>query len=391
MKKLLVKNVRVWTMDENNTRYEGWVLTDEGRITELGAGEPPESWEIKTIDGLGGVLTPGLIDVHSHVGLYEDGLGFEGADGNEDTDPATPQLRAIDGANPMDRSFKEALEAGITCVAISPGSANPIGGQIALVKTAGNRIDDMLLKSPLAIKFALGENPKSVYHSKDDTPVTRMATAAIIREQLYKAKEYQKRKQHALVDPDSEGPDYDFKLEALLPLIEGKIQAHFHAHRADDIFTALRISKEFCLKPVIIHGTDAHLVADCLKKENVPVVYGPFMTDRSKPELKNLTEKAPGILRKAGVTTAITVDHPETPLRLLRTALSIAVGAGMSELDAMRAVTTVPAEISGMQDRIGSIQKNLDADLVLWSGDPLHYQTRIKTVIVNGEPQKLES
>ncbi len=391
MKNLLLKNVRVWTMDENDSRFEGWVLTGGGRIISFGEGEPPELGEVKTIDGFGGVLTPGFIDIHSHVGLYEDSLGFEGSDGNEDTDPATPQLRAIDGANPMDRSFNEALGAGVTCVAISPGSANPIGGQIALVKTSGKRIDDMAVKNPLAIKFALGENPKSVYHDKDEAPVTRMATAAIIREQLYKAKEYQRRKQHASEDPDADAPDFDFKLEALLPLLEGNIQAHFHAHRADDIFTALRISKEFGLRPVIIHGTEAHIVADVLKRESVPVVYGPFLTDRSKPELRNLTEEAPGILRKAGITTAITVDHPEVPLKLLRTSLAVAVGAGMSELDAMRAVTTVPAGIVGMQDRIGSIKENLDADLVLWSGDPLYYRTRIRAVIVNGELEKLES
>ena len=195
-------------MDEQDTRFSGWVLLEDDKIAATGEGRPPACAEV--LDGEGGVLTPGLIDIHSHLGLYEDGLGFEGADGNEDTDPVTPQLRAIDGINPMDRGFQEAREAGVTTVAVSPGSANPIGGQIALLKTAGRRVDDMVLKAPLAIKFALGENPKSVYHDKDEAPVTRMATAALIREQLYKAKEYFSRKARAEDDPDQDDdtPDH---------------------------------------------------------------------------------------------------------------------------------------------------------------------------------------
>ena len=336
------------------------------------------------LDGEGGVLTPGLIDIHSHLGLYEDGLGFEGADGNEDTDPVTPHLRAIDGINPMDRGFQEAREAGVTAVAVSPGSANPIGGQIALIKTAGRRVDDMVVKAPLAIKFALGENPKSVYHDKDEAPVTRMATAALIREQLYKAKEYFARKARAEDDPDQDDPDYDSKLEALLPLLWGKAEAHFHAHRADDIFTALRIAKEFGLRAVIIHGTEAHLVADLLAEEQVPVVSGPFMTDRSKPELRHLTDESPALLCRAGIPTAITVDHPEIPLRLLPMALMLAVRAGMGKTDALRAVTSVPAQIAGMENRIGSLRTGLDADCVLWSGDPLDMASQVQAVFVNG-------
>ncbi len=180
MNQTLIKNINIWTMDERDSRFF-WLDSARKRQNCLdGRGETPDCESV--IDGEGGVLTPGLIDIHSHIGLYEDGLGFEGADGNEDTDPATPHLRALDGVNPFDRSFREALEAGVTAAAVSPGSANPIGGQIALLKTAGRRVDDMILKAPLAIKFALGENPKSVYHDKDETPVTRMATAGIIRE-----------------------------------------------------------------------------------------------------------------------------------------------------------------------------------------------------------------
>ena len=382
MKQTLIQNIQVWTMDEQDTRFSGWVLLEDDKIAATGEGRPPACAEV--LDGEGGVLTPGLIDIHSHLGLYEDGLGFEGADGNEDTDPVTPQLRAIDGINPMDRGFQEARESGVTTVAVSPGSANPIGGQIALLKTAGRRVDDMVLKAPLAVKFALGENPKSVYHDKDEAPVTRMATAALIREQLYKAKEYFSRKARAEDDPDQDDPDYDSKLEALLPLLWGKAEAHFHAHRADDIFTALRIAKEFGLRAVIIHGTEAHLVADLLAEEHVPVVCGPYMTDRSKPELRHLTDEAPSLLCKAGIPTAVTVDHPEIPLRLLPMALMLAVRAGMDKTDALRAVTSVPAQIAGMENRIGSLREGMDADCVLWSGDPLDITTQVQAVFVNG-------
>lgn len=382
MKQILLTNVNIWTMDRENTRLHGWVLLEEGRIAAMGEGMPPACAHI--LDGENGVLTPGLIDIHSHLGLYEDGLGFEGADGNEDTDPVTPQLRAIDGVNPLDPGFREALEAGVTAAAVSPGSANPIGGQIALIKTAGRRIDDMILKAPLAVKFAFGENPKSVYHDKDEAPVTRMATAALIREQFYKAKEYLARCERAAVDPDEDAPDYDIKLEALVPLLRQETAAHFHAHRADDIFTALRIAQEFGIRPVIIHGTEAHLVADLLAEEDVPVVSGPYMTDRSKPELRRLTDRAPGLLCKAGIETAITVDHPEIPLRLLPVALMLAVRAGMDELSALRAVTSVPAHIAGLEDRIGSIRPGMDADLVLWSGDPLEMKSQVQAVLVNG-------
>ena len=371
MNQTLIKNINIWTMDERDSRFFGWILLENGRIASMGERETPDCESV--IDGEGGVLTPGLIDIHSHIGLYEDGLGFEGADGNEDTDPATPHLRALDGVNPFDRSFREALEAGVTAAAVSPGSANPIGGQIALLKMAGRRVDDMILKAPLAIKFALGENPKSVYHDKDETPVTRMATAGIIREELYKAKEYFLRKARAEDDPEQDEPDFDIKMEALQPLLWGKAEAHFHAHRADDIF--------------IIHGTEAHLVADLLAEEHVPVVSGPYMTDRSKPEIRNLSDAAPGLLCKAGIETAITVDHPEIPLRLLPMALMLAVRAGMDKTDALRAVTSVPAKIAGMQDRIGSLKTGLDADCVLWSGDPLDIATQVQAVFVNGTPE----
>ena len=363
--------------------YSADIWVKDGKIAQIG-GDFAASAGAEVVDASGLNVYPGMVEAHGHIGLDGWAIGYEGQDYNEYNDPVTPQLRAIDGINPMDRGFQEARESGVTTVAVSPGSANPIGGQIALLKTAGRRVDDMVLKAPLAVKFALGENPKSVYHDKDEAPVTRMATAALIREQLYKAKEYFSRKARAEDDPDQDDPDYDSKLEALLPLLWGKAEVHFHAHRADDIFTALRIAKEFGLRAVIIHGTEAHLVADLLAEEHVPVVCGPYMTDRSKPELRHLTDEAPGLLCKAGIPTAVTVDHPEIPLRLLPMALMLAVRAGMDKTDALRAVTSVPAQIAGMENRIGSLREGMDADCVLWSGDPLDITTQVQAVFVNG-------
>ena len=365
-------------MDAQDTRFCGWVLLEDGKIAAMGEGVPPACADV--LDGEGGVLTPGLIDIHSHLGLYEDGLGFEGADGNEDTDPVTPHLRAIDGINPMDRGFQEAREAGVTAVAVSPAFFNLIGGQIALIKTAGRRWTTWWLRrrSPSSSRSARTPIGLSPSGRRRQSPAWRLY--ALIRERLYKAKEYFARKARAEDDPDQDDPDYDSKLEALLPLLWGKAEAHFHAHRADDIFTALRIAKEFGLRAVIIHGTEAHLVADLLAEEQVPVVSGPFMTDRSKPELRHLTDESPALLCRAGIPTAITVDHPEIPLRLLPMALMLAVRAGMGKTDALRAVTSVPAQIAGMENRIGSLRTGLDADCVLWSGDPLDMASQVQAV-----------
>ncbi|MDP4110304.1 MAG: amidohydrolase, partial [Bacillota bacterium] len=304
------------------------------------------------------------------------------------TDPATPQLRAIDAVNPCDRSFCEALMAGVTTVLTGPGSANPIAGQFTAIKTYGRRIDDMVMRAPAAMKFSLGENPKNVYHEKNQTPATRMATAAIIRENLFKAAEYKKAKDRAAKDSECDAPDFDMKQESLLPLINGEVQAHFHAHRSDDIFTALRISKEFGLKPVIIHGTEGHLIADILKSENVPVITGPNLSFRAKPELKNMTFETPGILAKNGVLTAISTDHPETPLQYLMLCASLANRSGMEETDALKAVTINPAKIAGLDRRVGSIKKGKDADIVVYSGHPFDRNTEVTAVLIDGRRVK---
>lgn len=383
MEKIRICNARIVTM-AGPPLESAFVEIENGKIAAVGLMQSAPHDAVTQFDAAGGWLLPGFIDAHSHLGLYEDALGFEGADGNEDTDPVTPQLRVVDGVNPLERSFAEARAAGVTTVVVSPGSANAIGGQIAAMKTYGRRIDDMLVRAPSAMKFALGENPKSSYHDKGETPVTRMATAALIREQLAKAAEYGQRKQEAAQDEEHDAPDYDMKLEALLPLLHGEIEAHFHAHRADDIFTALRICREFHLRPVIVHGTEAHLVADLITPDHVPIISGPFMTDRSKPELRNLTERAPGILSRAGVPIAITTDHPEYPVKFLLDAARLAVRGGMQPDAALRAITIDAAQIAGIQNRVGSIEPGKDADLVLFSGNPFDFESSVTAVFCGG-------
>lgn len=336
------------------------------------------------LDAEGAWLLPGFVDIHTHLGLFGDGVGFEAEDCNESTDPITPQLRVIDGINPMDRTFRETLEAGVTSVIVAPGSANPIGGQLAAIRTHGIRIDDMIIKAPAGMKFALGENPKTTYNDRDETPVTRMATAALIRENLLKAQEYMRKKEVAEADPEGEPPEYDMKLEALIPVLRGEIQAHFHAHRLDDIFTAMRISKEFSLDYVIIHGTESYLAADILAKEGAPVVTGPNLLDRCKPELSHMSFTGPGVLTAAGVLCSICTDHPETPLKYLTLCAGVAVKNGLSREDAIRCITINPAKIAGLDSRIGSLEPGKDADMVLLTGDPLELSSRVKSVFSLG-------
>ena len=358
--------------------FEGDKITAVGPMEELG--ETPEG-----LDAQGGHILPGFIDAHCHLGLFGDSLGFEADDGNESTDPCTPQLRAIDGVNPLDRGFQEAREGGVTMVLTGPGSANPIAGQFLAMKTNGRWVDEMVVKAPVAMKFALGENPKSVYNERKETPVTRMATAAIIRENLSKAQEYQDKQSKADEDPDTDMPDYDAKLEALVPVVEGEVPAHFHAHRADDIATAVRLSKEFGLDYVIVHGTEGYKVAELLAAEGVPVITGPCLTDRSKPELVGQTLENPALLARAGVKVAICTDHPETPIQYLPLCAAMAVRGGMEEEAALAAITSTAAEIAGIEKRVGTLTPGKDADIVVTAGHPFDWNGRIKAVFIDGK------
>ena len=276
---MFIYNANIHTMTEKGVISGGWIEISEGKITALGSGRP-EGLTDDSIDAKGGTLLPGFIDAHTHLGILEDGLDFEGDDCNESTDPFTPQMRALDGINPFDRCFEEARMRGITAAASSPGSANACGGEICAIKTAGRRVDDMLIEV-VGIKFALGENPKRVYNDKGETPITRMAITAAIREGLYKARRYAHDTDSYYSDSeDRDPPEYDIKCEALMPILDRKQKAFFHCHRADDICTAIRIASEFSLDPVIIHGTEGHLIADILAQEEVPVICGPLMCDR---------------------------------------------------------------------------------------------------------------
>lgn len=362
----------------------GYVLIKDGRIIDVGPMEfCPFDTESYDLSGL--TIYPGFIDAHCHLGMWEDGLSFEGDDGNEDTDPATPHLRALDAVNPGDYSFKEALDAGVTAVVTGPGSANPVAGQMVAIKTYGGCIDDMVIKAPVAMKFALGENPKNTYHSKDETPTTRMATAAIIREQLKKAQRYQRDLLAAQEDEDADEPEIDVKSEALVGTVDGSIQSHFHAHRSDDIFTAIRLSKEYDLDLVLIHCTEGYMNAEKLAAEKARAVVGPLICTRTKPELSNERDENPAILKKAGVEVAICTDHPEVPIQYLALSAGIAVRAGMDHDDAVRAITSVPAKIMGLSDRIGSVAPGMDADLAVFKGDPLSVYEKPVWVIAGGK------
>ncbi len=383
---MLIYNAQIHTMDSAGIIDNGWIEINDGKIAAVGEGIP-ESIAVDSINADGGTVYPGFIDAHTHLGIIENGIDFEGDDCNEATDPFTPQMRAIDGINPFDRCFEEARRRGITAVASSPGSANACGGEICAVKTDGRRIDDMLIKS-CGIKFALGENPKNVYNGKDETPITRMAITAIIREGLAKARRYS----HDLDSYYSDGenfdpPEYDIKCEALIPVLQRKQKAFFHCHRADDICTAMRIAKEYSLDPVIIHATEGHKIADILAQEEIPVIAGPVICDRCKPEMKGLELENCAVLSENGVRLAICTDHPVIPVQYLPLSAQAAVKGGLHHDEALKALTINAAEILGISDTTGSIAEGKDADLQLYpiGENPLDLMSEPSLVMINGK------
>jgi imidazolonepropionase-like amidohydrolase len=362
---LLIKNGLVYTM-AGEVIENGSILIKDGKIAEVGKDISATS-DVMVIDAMGRMITPGFVEAHCHLGLEEDGIGFEGDDVNEMTEPVTPHIRAIDGINPMDRTLEEAYQGGVTTAVTGPGSANVIGGQAVAIKTYGHRIDDMIIKNPIAMKIAFGENPKNVYNSQKKSPMTRMATAAILRETLFKAKEYLDKKEKS----KDEMPEFDMKLEAMMPVLKREIPLKAHAHRADDIFTAIRIAKEFNVDLTLDHCTEGHLIAEDLAKEGKGAIVGPTMGHRTKFELKNTTFKTPKILNDAGVKIAITTDSPVIPLQHLSLCAGLAHKAGLSEMDTLKAITINAAEIVGLADRIGSIEVGKDADIVIFDGNPI--------------------
>ncbi|MGE5613254.1 MAG: amidohydrolase [Bacillota bacterium] len=390
---LLVKNARILTMA--GIEYQnGYIAADKGKITALGDDKQAlkrieHAGPGEVIDAKGYYVLPGFVDAHCHVGMWEDSVGFEGDDGNETTDPVMPHLRAIDAVYHEDRAFAEAREAGVTTVVTGPGSANVVGGQFAALKTYGRSVEDMLIREPVAMKVAFGENPKTVYHERKQSPMTRMATAAILRESLIKAREYGRMLDEYERDKENnDKPDYDMKMEALLRVLKGEIPVKAHAHRADDILTAIRVAKEFGLKITIEHCTEGHLITDILKEMNVSVITGPFLTDRSKIELRNQSAKAPGIISRAGIKTAIMTDHPCTPIQYLPLCAAVAVKEGMDEQEALKAITINAAEITGIDDRVGSLEPGKDADIIIMDGHPLELKSRVLYTIINGQVVK---
>lgn len=367
----------------------GYVEVENGKIRAVGEMSALPAAEAGPVyDAGGGHILPGFIDAHCHLGMFGNALGFEADDGNESTDPCTPQLRAIDAINPQDRCFHEAREGGVTTVLTGPGSANPIAGQFAAIKTDGRWVDEMVLRAPAAMKMALGENPKTVYNERKETPITRMATAAVIRQELSKTLEYMDKQDKADAEEDTDAPDYDAKLEALIPVLRGELPVHIHAHRADDIATAVRICREFGLKYVIVHGTEGHLLPELLAAEGAGVITGPSLTDRSKPELANLTIENPAILARAGVPVAICTDHPVIPIQYLPICAALAVRGGLEPEEALAAITIHPARLAGLDKRVGSLEPGKDADIVVTTGHPLDWNGKVRYVFIGGKQVK---
>lgn len=382
---MLLINAKIFTM-ENKVIDNGFIYIVGKKIKSFGEMSELSITDENTIELNGKSVYPGFIDAHTHMGLFESGLTFEGDDVNEETNPITPNLKVIDAINPLDRCFSEAIESGITTVIVSPGSANPIAGEIVAMKTFGVCVDEMIVKNPIAIKFALGENPKTVYNSKDQTPITRMAIAALIREQLNKAKNYMKAKKISEKESSTDTfTDYNSKCEALIPLLKKEIAAHFHVHRADDIFTAIRISDEFDLDLVLVHGTEGYLIKSYLKDKNIPILCGPILNDRSKPELSNLKVESSGILSNNDILTSIVTDHPETPIQYFLTSVMVAIKNGMTEENALKSITINPAKICKIDDKVGSIKIGKDADIVVYSGSPFDFYSSPEMVICNGK------
>lgn len=379
---MTIYNIRIYTQNKNRDIIEnGYISFENGVITKVCAGAY-EKISDGDIDGEGRTLYPGFIDAHTHLGLTTNGVGMESEDFNEESEPVSPQLRICDGINPMDASFAEAVKAGITAAVISPGSMNPVAGDIVAVSTVGKRIDKMVLRT-VGMKFALGENPKMTYMNRDETPCTRMAIASMIREALAKARRYMEDKENAEENGD-DPPEYDIKSEALIPLLKGKVKAHFHCHRADDIFTAIRLAKEFKLDYALIHCTDGHLIADELAEEKACAVVGPVMCDACKPELANITPKNAGIMADAGVKTAVCTDHSETPVQYLPLTIGICIKHGLSFQQAVDSITVNAAEIAGIEDIAGSLEIGKRADMVLFGESPFEVMSSPSAVFVGG-------
>lgn len=363
---------------------KGTLLLENGKIKAIGQGLHIPS-DAQVIDGKGTVVTPGIIEAHGHLGIMEEGYGWAGNDTNEMTDPATPFVRALDGINPFDKGFDDAREGGITSFHVMPGSANVIGGQTVVIKTYGTVVDEMVLLEPAGLKIAFGENPKRVYgQGRNKMPMTRMGIAAVLRENLIKAQEYLAKIERAAGDPDKM-PPRDLGLEAIGKALKKEIPLRAHAHRSEDIVTAIRIAEEFGCDITIEHCTEGHKIADFLKQKGVSCAVGPTMSNRSKIELIDKTFETPVVLNKNGNNVAISTDHPVIPIEYIRLAAGMAAREGMGLEDGLKSITYNPALHLGIQERVGSLEPGKDADVVVWTGHPLELGTEALYTIIDGQ------
>ena len=377
---MLIKNGKIYTM-ENREIFIGDIRILDGHISEIGAHlEQLEDEDV--LDATNKYVYPGLVEAHCHLGMEESSIRMEGNDVNESSDPVTPHVRAIDGCNPMDETIRHACEAGVTTVAAGPGSANVIGGTFMVYKTYGNCIDDMVIKNPVAMKCAFGENPKRVY--QESKIKTRMNIAALLRETLYKTKEHMEKKESARRNAGNT-PAYDMRLEAMIPVLKKEIPLKCHAHRADDILTIIRIAKEFDIDVTLDHCTDGEVIKEKIKESGYPAIVGPALTHKSKFELANKSFTTPKTLMDEGVLVAITTDSPVIPQEYLSLCAGLAMKAGMEEIEALEAITINPAKILGLDNRLGSLKAGKDADIVICDGSILDSLTKVDYTIINGK------
>jgi imidazolonepropionase-like amidohydrolase len=360
---------------------DGVVLISDGRISALGRDvRVPDG--VDRVDATGKVVAPGLVDAHVHLGVHEEAQGWAGQDTNELTNPVTPQVRALDGINPDDLGFADAVEGGVLTVNVNPGSGNPIGGQTVALRCVGRTVDEMVLRAPSGLKSALGENPKRVYGDRKEFPSTRLGTAATIRDAFVKTANYLAKRERG----DGEFVERDLRWEALGMVLRREIPWRQHCHRADDIATALRLADEFGYRLVLDHGTEAALLADRIAERGVPVLIGPLLTSRSKVELRNRSLANPARLAEAGVEISIITDHPVVPIGLLHVQAALAVREGLDPAAALLAVTLAPARVMGVDDRVGSLRPGKQATLCVWSGDPLDARSRVEAAWIDGRP-----
>ena len=341
------------------------LIGDDGKILSV-AKEIDAPADAAVIDAEGRLVTPGCVEAHCHIGLSAEFMtSLMPAEHNESVDPLTPHMQAIDGLNPNDQAIPNALTGGVTTACTGPGSANVVGGTFAAIKLYGNRADDMVFRAPVAMKCAFGENPKNAYGKNKKAPKTRMAIAAMLRDILRRTQIYVAAKDQGAI------PSYDPKLEAMEPVIRRQLPLKVHAHRSDDIFTAIRIAKEFNIRIMLDHCTDGGEIAQQLAEEGYPVLVGPSFGKRSKEELRHKGFSTPGKLYAAGLKVSIISDANVTPLECLPLFAGLAASEGLPMKEAWKAITINPAETMGIADRVGSLEPGKDGDVVIWTADPL--------------------